>query len=193
MKRTARHKLIDAAEVEMLARGYTATSVDQICDRAAVSKGSFYHFFDSKEELALAVLEAFHQRNRQVVEKAPTPGEDPRGHALSLVDHLVASAGSMWGGGCLLGSFALELAETNPVIAEAVSARFRAVARMLAEGFQPLADDRDERAGAAAALAEEFLVTVEGALVLARAHRDWGYVERALERFRQSVSAEFAT
>ena len=49
MKETARDRLIAAAEAEMLAKGYPATTVDEICARAGVSKGSFYHFFSTKE------------------------------------------------------------------------------------------------------------------------------------------------
>ncbi len=193
MKKTAREKLIDAATAEMLAKGYPATTVDEICDRGGVSKGSFYHFFSSKEELGLAVLDAFFERNRQVVGRAPSAGDDPREQALALVDHLVASAGAMWGGGCLMGSFALELAETNPAIASAVSQRFRAITQTLAAGFAPLsAAGTGETILSGAELAEEFIVTVEGALVLARAHDDWSFVERALERFRSSVLSRSA-
>lgn len=92
----SRSKLLDAAQAEMLAKGYAATAVDEICARAGVSKGSFHHFFPAKEELG--------------------------------VDHLIDSAGKLWGGGCLMGTFALELAGTNPAIGNAVSAGFRAVA-----------------------------------------------------------------
>lgn len=184
MSATARDKLIHAAETEMLARGYPATTVDDVCDRAGVSKGSFYHHFASKEEIGLAVLDAFYERNRQFVASAPAPGGDARRRALALVDHLIESASVMWSSGCLLGGFALELAETNPTIAAAVSDRFRAVEAMLVEGFRPLVGESGEDA---TALAEQFILTVEGALVLARAHGDWSYVERALERFRDSV------
>lgn len=184
MSDTGREKLIEAAETEMLARGYPATTVDEICERAGVSKGSFYHHFSSKEELGLAVLDAYYRRNREILARAPSPGDDPRGHALALVDHLVESAGVLWGAGCLMGNFALELAETNAAMAAAVSDKFRGVEGMLVEGFAPLVPDGDEDARA---LAEQFIVTVEGALVLARAHGDWSYVERALERFRDSI------
>jgi len=185
MKETARDRLIDAAEAEMLAKGYPATTVDDICARAGVSKGSFYHFFSTKEELGLATLEAFFNRNLKVVQAAPA-ATLPREQAVALLDHLLASAGRMWGGGCLLGSFALDLAETNPRIAAEVSARFRAMAGLLAAGFAPLARGT---AVSGEALAEQFIVAVEGGLVLARAHGDWGYVERALARFRQQVLA----
>jgi TetR/AcrR family transcriptional repressor of nem operon len=186
MKQTTRDKLLRAAEAEMLAKGYSASTVDEICDRAAVSKGSFYHFFSSKEDLGLALLDAFFERNRKVVDQAPVSSPDPRRRARALANHLVSSAGTMWGGGCLLGSFALELAEANPTIAAAVSDKFRAFAAVLADGFAPLTQAEGD-GEAAQQLAEEFIVGVEGALVLARAHHDWGYVERALERFRKSA------
>lgn len=184
-----REKLVQAAQELMLSKGYPATSVDEICEVAGVSKGSFYHFFRNKEELGLGVLEAFAERNARLVESGPQgEASTPTRQALVLVDHLIASASQMWGSGCLLGSFALDLAETNPTIREAVSERFRAVAAGLSEGMAPLAAEGDTpNARSAAELAEQFIVVVEGALVLAKAHRDWSYVTRALERFRQDV------
>ncbi|MEQ8329382.1 MAG: TetR/AcrR family transcriptional regulator [Longimicrobiales bacterium] len=178
--RPARERIVEAAEALMLAQGYPATTVDEICDAAGASKGSFYHAFGSKEELGLAVLQAFHDRNQQIVERGVPLEADPVERAVALLDHLLASAREMWGAGCLLGSLALDLAETNPEIARAVSDRFRETAAMLAGGFAPLAAD----AASAQALAERFIVVVEGALVLARAHDDWSYVERALDQFR---------
>jgi hypothetical protein len=41
-------------------------------------------------------------------------------------------------------------------------------------------------------MAEQFIVVVEGALILAKAHDDWSYVTRALERFQQEVHASAA-
>lgn len=186
-KKTARDKLISAAEVELLAKGYAGTTVDEICARAGVSKGSFYHFFATKEELGLATLEAFFLRNRQIVDEVKA-GKPSRQQSLALLDHLLASASRMWGGGCLLGSLALDLADTNPAIAKEVSARFDAITSMLASGFAPLATGKD-KSRAAKALAEQFIVAVEGGLILAKAHGDWGYVERALARFRHQVLA----
>jgi TetR/AcrR family transcriptional repressor of nem operon len=43
----------------MLERGYPATTVDQICEAAGVTKGAFFHYFDSKEAVGRAVIERF--------------------------------------------------------------------------------------------------------------------------------------
>ncbi len=186
---TAREKLIEAAQALMLSRGYPATTVDEICEMAGVSKGSFYHFFHTKEEMGLAVLEAFQARNDRLIADGPQAGvADPVERALALVDHLIAAAGEMWGSGCLLGNFALDLAETNPTIRQDVSDRFRRVAAGLSEGMAPLAAEAGVLDGPSAQeLAEQFIIVVEGALVLAKAHKDWSYVTRALDRFRRDV------
>jgi TetR/AcrR family transcriptional repressor of nem operon len=187
MKITAKHKILDAGLSLMLSKGYAATTVDEICEAAGVSKGSFYHFFSTKEELGLGVLDQFTAKNdRLATEGAYQETADPMDRALALVDHLIASASEMWGGGCLLGSFALDLAETNPTIRRAVSAKFEGVADGLATGMAPLAEQAPGGLSPEE-LAEQFIVVVEGALVLAKAHDDWRYVDRALDRFRSDV------
>jgi len=165
-------------------RGAKASANRMVVPMAS-SMGSFYHLFATKVDLGLAMLDAFFERNNEIVKEAPDASGDARARALALADHLVSSAGAMWGGGCLLGTFALELAETNPTVAATVSAKFRKLASTLAEGFAPLAEAGE--GDGAAQLAEEFIVAVEGSLILARAHSDWGYVDRALARFRRSA------
>jgi TetR/AcrR family transcriptional repressor of nem operon len=58
-------KLTEAALGLIWESGYGATSVDDICAKADVKKGSFYHFFKSKADLEIAALEAHWQRSRQ--------------------------------------------------------------------------------------------------------------------------------
>ena len=61
-KQTAKEKVILASQRLMMAQGYTATTVDEIVAAAGVAKGSFYHAFKSKEELALAALDDYFRR-----------------------------------------------------------------------------------------------------------------------------------
>ena len=55
-----RQRLLDAAGELIHASSYREVGVQQICDRAGVRKGSFYHFFPSKRDLALASLDQSH-------------------------------------------------------------------------------------------------------------------------------------
>ncbi len=60
----AREQLLKAAIELIWESSYGSTSVDAICERADVRKGSFYHFFESKSALAVAALEAEWERHR---------------------------------------------------------------------------------------------------------------------------------
>jgi TetR/AcrR family transcriptional repressor of nem operon len=52
-----KERLLDAMIEAMWERGYSAISVDSVCEKAGVHKGSFYHFFRSKSELACHALD----------------------------------------------------------------------------------------------------------------------------------------
>lgn len=54
---TAKEKLLDVAFKLIWDQSYGSVSVDDICQQAEVKKGSFYHFFESKAELAIAAYE----------------------------------------------------------------------------------------------------------------------------------------
>jgi TetR/AcrR family transcriptional repressor of nem operon len=60
-----RDKLLDAAEGHMLSKGFTATSVDDVCRAAGLTKGSFFHYFDSKEHLGRVVVERFYRARKR--------------------------------------------------------------------------------------------------------------------------------
>ena len=62
----ANERLMTAALDLMWEESYGAVSIDDICQRANVKKGSFYYFFDSKSELAVAALERSSQEQKAI-------------------------------------------------------------------------------------------------------------------------------
>jgi TetR/AcrR family transcriptional regulator, transcriptional repressor for nem operon len=178
-----RSKLIDAGKSLMLARGFSATAVDEICVKADVSKGGFYHFFESKEELALAVLEAYYQEGiRRVMGGSFLRISDPTKRASAFLDHLEAIAADLWQHGCLLGNFATELAESNPTVHARVGKLFDHMVQGLAPLLAPLAGER--MGTSAQGLAEQLLVSLEGSIVLARAYGDPQRIVQGIRHFR---------
>src|SRR5271155_202794 len=71
----ARHesktKLLQAAIRVIRVKGYTATRVEDICEAAGLTKGSFFHHFDSKEELALAATDYWIEGSDALFAPAP--------------------------------------------------------------------------------------------------------------------------
>lgn len=185
----SKERILAAAKELFLARGYGATTVDAICEKAGLTKGSFYHFFESKEELGLAVLDWSLQRGGRILAEGPH-GEiaDPVERALAFVDHIADCSPELWSGGCLLGSFALELADTKPRMQEAVSAMFQAVTDNFAAMLEPLAHHDGNLGPTAAELADQLLGTLEGSIVLAKAHRDPSRIPKAIRGFRAALA-----
>lgn len=72
-KSDAKEKLLDVAFDLIWQQSYGSVSVDQICDRASVKKGSFYHFFRSKCDLAVAAYERHWQRNQPHYDRIFSP------------------------------------------------------------------------------------------------------------------------
>jgi TetR/AcrR family transcriptional repressor of nem operon len=190
MANESKERFLAGAKELFLARGYSGTTVDAICEKAGLTKGSFYHFFDSKEELALAVLDWSLRRGGQIL----ASGEhsriaDPLERAFAFLEDLEKFSPELWSSGCLLGSFALELADTNPRMQQAVAQMFQAVTDDFAGKIQPIAALCTEKpAPTAAELADTLLGTLEGSIVLAKAHRDPTRIPKAIRGFRLSLA-----
>jgi TetR/AcrR family transcriptional repressor of nem operon len=73
---TTRRKLIEATMSLMLKRGFNATTVDEICAEAGVTKGSFFHHFENKDDIGQAVVKAWGEFGQAVYAEAwKQPGE----------------------------------------------------------------------------------------------------------------------
>lgn len=170
----------------MLKYGYAATSIDDICSKARVTKGSLYHFFETKEELGLAVLDEFYERGVACVASGSYMGmNDPCQRLLGLFDHLETIGPDLWRHGCLMGNFACEFAESSQIIRRRVAGMFEELVNKLLPIFRPIARDRKE----ADELAEQTLMVIEGAVIMARAHDDPSRIASGLHRFRRTIEA----
>ena len=189
-----KERILAAAKELFLARGYAATTVDAICEKAELTKGSIYYFFDSKEDLGLAVLDWSLRLSAQMLASGPYVRiVDPVKKAFAFLKHLEKCSPEIWSGGCLLGSFALELADTNSRMQQAIADMFQALADEIAEQLQPIAARwAGKQAPSASELADTLLGTIEGSIILAKAHRDPTRIPKAVRGFRLSMSTLIA-
>jgi TetR/AcrR family transcriptional repressor of nem operon len=72
-----KHRFIDAVRELIWTGSYGSTTIDQICEKAGVKKGSFYYFFDSKATLAEAALDAEWQKKRVALDQIFSPTVPP--------------------------------------------------------------------------------------------------------------------
>jgi TetR/AcrR family transcriptional repressor of nem operon len=73
----ARERLMEAVKELIWTGSYGATTIDQICDKAGVKRGSFYYFFDSKAELAETAIEEDWQTKRPGLDSMFSPTVPP--------------------------------------------------------------------------------------------------------------------
>jgi TetR/AcrR family transcriptional regulator, transcriptional repressor for nem operon len=186
----SKERILTAAKELFLSRGYGATTVDAICERAELTKGSVYYFFDSKEDLGLAVLDWSLRRGAKMLASGPYVRiVDPVEKAFAFLKHMEKCSPEIWSGGCLLGSFALELADTNSRMQQAVAGMFQALADTIAELLQPIAAQcAGKQTPSASELADTLLGSIEGSIILAKAYRDPTRIPKAIRGFRRSLA-----
>ncbi|WP_246545786.1 TetR/AcrR family transcriptional regulator [Pelotalea chapellei] len=114
-KRDTRTDLITAGMQLFASQGYNATGIDAVLKRTGVPKGSFYHFFSSKEEFGLAVIEAFAGRflarlDIFLSDETSTPLNRLRIFMERGVAQLAEHQCTV---GCLIGDLGQELAASN--------------------------------------------------------------------------------
>jgi TetR/AcrR family transcriptional repressor of nem operon len=114
----SRLKLLKAALHIIRQKGYAATTVEDICAEAGVTKGSFFHHFKSKDALAIAAVEYWEQMTGGLFASAPYhQPEDPLDRLLGYVDfRLQILGGNLADDTCLLGTLVQETYETHPEI-----------------------------------------------------------------------------
>jgi TetR/AcrR family transcriptional regulator, transcriptional repressor for nem operon len=183
-EKSTRDHLIDVGLDLMHRHGFNATGLTDILQAADVPKGSFYHFFDSKEEFAAAVLERYAaQRAEHSAAALSDATTSPRKRLKRYFGDLVRIAGQHGSvPGCLLGRFSLEIAADSPLVRKRISASFgrwqHAIATVLEQAVtqKDLPEDTD-----AEALAGFLLNSWEGALLRSQADKSDAPLEAFLE------------
>ena len=168
-----RARLIGAAIDMVRARGYTATRVDDVCAEAGVSKGSFFHHFRSKDDLALAAMEQWQAGSGRLFSGAPYHrSPDPLDRVLGyLAFRKSLLRGKVPEYTCLAGTMVQEMYDTSPEIRAACERSLLAHARTLEADIAEAMRAHGVAGGAAAArsLALHIQCVVQGGFIFAKA------------------------
>ncbi len=176
-KPDARERLVRSGRELMLERGYTAVGIAELCESAGVNKGSFYHAFPSKQDLALEVIDRFAGESSALFDDMVTGVGPPLTRLRRFFDAVYthqrerrAECGRVQG--CLLGGLAQEMSGQDPVLRKRLGEAFdwqvgrfeRAIAEAVGRGDLPRLDAR--RA------ARSLTALHQGALLLAKTTND---------------------
>ena len=183
-------KLLDAALRVIRTKGYIATTVDDLCDAAGVTKGSFFHHFDSKEQLAIAAAGHFGAMAHGLFSTAPyTSLTDPRDRLLGYVDFRISIfTDDLPSSTCLFGTMVQETYESHPAIRAACDIHLRDHVDHLAEDVRQAKQLYAPDAQWDPHTLAEFTQTVlQGAFVLAKAHDSPTVAHESLMHLRRYI------
>ncbi|MBA2244845.1 MAG: TetR/AcrR family transcriptional regulator [Gemmatimonadetes bacterium] len=163
-------------------KGYQSTSIADVLREAEANPGSLYHFFPTKQDLLLAVLDRYRTGIGPMLLGPAWKGvEDPIERIFALLARyraLLEQTDCFYG--CPIGNLALELHEPDPPVRELLAANFDAWTAAV-EGCLAEAQDRPSAGVDRRQLATFVLTTMEGGVMLSRTHR-------SLEPFDAAVS-----
>lgn len=168
-----RERILFAALKLFSEKGYLSTSVADILKEAGANSGSLYHFFPTKQDVLLAVLELYRDGIYPMLLAPAWEGvDDPIERVFALLGayrEMLRSTDCLYG--CPIGSIALELHEPDPPVRELLSVNFdgwvRHVKTCLDQARERLPAGTDTRA-----LAVFVLTTMEGGVMQSRTHRN---------------------
>jgi TetR/AcrR family transcriptional repressor of nem operon len=178
----ARAKILTAAESLIALQGYSALGVAEICKAAGVPKGSFYYFFESKETLALAVIDEHWARQRQgwasLLAGEAEPFERLRRLFEATQDDQRAgqrSCGSV--SGCLFGNLTLELSNQTEAIRERLQKIFADQVDMVAAVITEARERGQATVPDAREAARSIVAQLEGQVLFAKLYNDTQHLD----------------
>jgi TetR/AcrR family transcriptional repressor of nem operon len=190
-----KRKLVAAGVSLMRRQGFNATTVDDICASAGVTKGGFFHYFKSKQDLAKAAIIYFTEGKTQEFQEAPFRKlADPLDRVFGRLD-FIREANSGTGRvtrGCLFGMFAQELSFTNPELRVACQESF---ARVIADFQRDLAEAKSAHLPQVdfdpKSVAMLFVSILQGSLILAKVSEANAVLLENIEQFRAYLQSLF--
>lgn len=193
----AKEKILAAARSLIEARGYSALGVAEICTAAGVPKGSFYHFFDSKESLALAVVDEHWAAQKRDWTRVLEGDAAPLDRLRQLFEQTEAAQHTAQQGcgtvsGCLFGNLTLELSNQT----EAVRARLQEIFEAQIDMVESVVAEARERGDATVTdpreAARAVVAQLEGQVLFAKLYNNTGRLSPLWQNCRALLGATAA-
>ena len=193
-KAGARQKLLDAALSLIREKGYSSTSVDELCAQADVTKGAFFHHFKSKDALGVAAAHHWSVITGAFFETAPYHRHsDPLERVLGYLDFRKAILkGEIAEFTCLVGTMVQEIYDTNPDIRAACEASISAhAAKIEADIAEAMKRYRIRAPWSAESLALHTQAVLQGAFILAKARGGPEIAAASIDHLRRYIELLF--
>ena len=176
---SSRERILASAEQIILRKGYSSTSIEEIIDSAAITKGGFFYHFDSKIDLAEALIDRYLVADAEIFKdllaRADELSEDPLHQTLIFLKLLAEKMVRMeeTHPGCLVASFTYEIQHFHESLRERMCEGLLKWRQMALDRLAMI-DEHYEMSGEVSAVtaADMFSSVIEGGIILARNFND---------------------
>lgn len=187
-QKSSKDKLLSAAFSLIRSKGYGSTSVDLLCEEAGVTKGTFFHYFKTKEDLAVAAAHHWSMVTDEVFKKAPYHSQkDPLQRLFGYIKFRKdILRGQLPEFTCLVGTMVQEVFDTNPEIRKACKESiFGHATRNLQKDIEDSLKLYAPKAKySAESLALHTQAVIQGAFILAKASDDAQVAIQSLDHLK---------
>lgn len=187
-------RILDAALHVIRSKGYAATRIEDVCAAAGLTKGSFFHHFAGKEEMAIAAAEYWSEVTAALFATAPYHDPpDPVDRVLAYVDFRKAlMRGELPDFTCLIGTLTQEVYDTHPAIRQACERSIIGHARTLVPDIEAaIAKYGIEPGWSAESLALFTQAALQGAFILAKARHTAHAAADCFDHLRRYIELLF--
>jgi TetR/AcrR family transcriptional regulator, transcriptional repressor for nem operon len=132
-----KRRLLEAGLELLLRQGFSGLGVQDILDRTGIPKGSFYHHFKSKEDMALQAVELYTSIGQELLARCLQPDGRPALERIrDFFQQLTEFYGTQGYLGCLLGALGQELAGVNEVFRRKIEECMSSLVAGIADGLE---------------------------------------------------------
>ncbi|MDH5594305.1 MAG: TetR/AcrR family transcriptional regulator [Gammaproteobacteria bacterium] len=176
---SSRERILDCAQGIILKKGFAGTSIDDILEKAAITKGGFFYHFDGKSGLASALVQRYLEQDdaifSELFRQADDLSEDPLHQLLIFLKLLAEMMGQLeeTHPGCLVVSFTYESYQFDDDIRKLIQQGILSWRKMIVDRLNVITEKYAARGDTNInALADMFISTIEGGIILSLAFRD---------------------
>lgn len=191
----ARTRLLEAARDIIRQKGFTAATVDDLCKAAGVTKGAYFHHFESKEALGVAAADFWAETTSALFAHAPYhQPEDPLDRVFAYLDFRKALIeGDPSAFTCLVGTMTQEVYESHPAIRDACAASIFGHAATLEPDIEAAMKMQGiyNEGWTAKSLARHTQAVLQGAFILAKATGDPELARESVDHLKRYVALLF--
>jgi TetR/AcrR family transcriptional repressor of nem operon len=187
-------KLLDATIRVVRAKGYSATRIEDVCAEAGLTKGSFFHHFKSKEDLALSAIAHWEATTSALFATAPYHDpDDPLSRVIAYIEFRKALlTGGLPEFTCFVGTIVQEAYRTHPDLGAACERSMSGHARTLEADIRAAMSEHGVPRGCTPeSLALHTQAVIQGSYILAKAKGSAAAAAESLEHLKRYVELLF--